>query len=519
MPAGTSGSYLQVQQRLEGLWQRLRRPVPMASSAQVFSAFSSMALAYAMLQYGTRQQFGVYSIVMLLLTVGLLVQSAIIVAPMLLRHSQRQLFTQAQLDHPPVNANAVAATSGVAMVENVPPVAAKSHSLGDAEAEPFDVARATAPNDDGQIRALCTLNHYLSLLWAGIAACMSLGLGLSWLELVVVAFYVFVQLERSVQRTRLQHRQEFHRAAMVDLRYAGLTLTLLVVLVVLAQVNLLTLLGSSLLSALVCRYPLSFRGSWRLTAQVRSHWRESYRHQGRAALTGAMWSELLSNSHSYTVPCWLGALAYAPVAAAAFVFRPATVLVQGMLQVYRVQITQLLQQRAPEANVLRCTQALSRQLWLCFASDMLAASILLWLWPETIWPQGNTLEFMLILLLTAGLVALRLLRQVPMLMLQGSGRYALLSRLQRQSGLIALLGCLLALGFADGSHGEWVAELFTGQQVAVEQVTLEQAAVEQVASEQLVAICGAMAAVLAAEGLLAWRLRRYWPARSKAVIC
>lgn len=515
---------MQVQQRLEGLWQRLRRPVPMASSAQVFSAFSSMALAYAMLQYGSRQQFGVYSIVMLLLTVGLLVQSAIIVAPMLLRHSQRQLFVQAQHDEQPASSNAVAAPSGAApsgaaMIVNVSPVAANPHSVQPLAAEPSDVALSTATNNDGLISSLCTLNHYLALFWAGISACIGLGLGLSWLELVVVAFSVLVQLERSLQRTRLQHQQEFLRAAMVDLRYAGLTLVLLILVVMLAKVNLLTLLASSLVSAMVCRYPVSLSGSWRVTAQVRSHWRDSYRHQGRAALSGAMWSELLSNSHSYSISCWLGALAYAPVAAAAFVFRPATVLVQGMLQVYRVQITQLLQRHEPEANVLRCTQALSRQLWLCFASDMLAVSILLWLWPETIWPQGHTLEFMLILLLTAGLVALRLLRQVPMLILQGSGRYKLLSRLQRQSALIALLGCLLALVFADGSHGQWLVVLCTGEQVAAEQVAAEQVAAAKAASKQLATICGAMAAVLAAEGLLAWRLRRYWPARSKAAVC
>lgn len=443
-----------MQQRLERLQHRLRSPVSMASSAQMVTALSAMALAYAMLQYGTRQQFGVYSIVMLVLTVGLLLQSALVVAPMLLHHSRPRTGSvhgiaeadepHTRLTMPAQTANPSANSSGLAY--------------------------------DAVILALLTLNHWLAITFALVSGGIGLGAGLSLLDSGLVALFVFVQLERTVQRNLLQQRQLFATVGIADLRCALLTLVLLGLLLWLGEVHLQNILLISLLSAALCRYPAPLPRSLAVSVEMRGYWRQSYQQHGRAALGGAVWSELLSNSHSYCIPLWFGAAAYAPVAAAAFVFRPATVLVQGLLQVYRVQFAALLQQQAPMERVRACSRQLNRQLWVSFFSDVLAAALLWWLWPQTLWPEGATVEFTLILTLTACLVGLRLFRQVPMLMLQGRGEFALLSALQRQSVVVALVGCALALS-AGEAGGVWCA----------------------------------MIAVLSAELLLAWRLRPYWP--------
>lgn len=373
--------------------ERFRSPVVLTSVAQSLTAVSALGLAYAVLQLGTTEQFGRYGCLLLIVTAGLLLLSALVQAPLLLLQTQ----------------------------------AAQRHVS--------DIEHA--------VTSLLAVGYLLALSAAAVAGAMAWYFQFAWPTVLLAMLAVYLQLTRALQRSYLQHDGHFVAVARADVGAACMVLVLLGLLVWYERVDLTAAYALICASLLVWRYPNTPPVPTGFNAQQRHHWRTCYHSHGKAALKGAIWSELLSNSYSYTVPLWLGAIAYAPVVAAAYIFRPAAVVSQGMAQFYRVQFRYSVTTPDAAATLEQQSGAFKRQLWLAYAADAITAVLLLLCWPQTLWPDGATGEFVQVFVLTALIAALRLARQVPTLLLQAQGQFDTLARLQVSPGCVALVGSTL----------------------------------------------------------------------------
>jgi hypothetical protein len=186
------------------------------------------------------------------------------------------------------------------------------------------------------------------------------------------------------------------------------------------------------------RYPTASFRRIHFGYEQRQQFSNAFAAQGKPALKGAVVSELMSNGHSYWIALCLGAQALAPYAAAALVFRPAAVLAQSIVQASRGLITRLVQQpdASSAAAVTQIVRQVQRQLTVAYVSDLLPAVALLLLWPDLLWPPGLTAEFLWALGMAALLTALRLYRQIPIMLLQAHDQFEYLYRVQRLPAFI-----------------------------------------------------------------------------------
>lgn len=373
-------------------------PAMLTSLAQSFSSFSTLFVAFALLQYASTYSFGQFSMLQLVLVVGLLLQTALVQAPLLLLQA-RTVTAQSAIDE----------RHGVLVVG--------------------------------------TLLAPLSALFI-----VPLALWAQWSisETVLAALAIALQARRALQRFYCQNQQHFASVAIVDVRVALSTVLLVGLGMLLEQLTLLWVLAAINVSLLLFRYPVvSFR-CLEFGHLQRQQFVRAYAAQGKPALKGALVSELMSNGHSYWIALCLGAQALAPYAAAALVFRPAAVLAQSIVQASRGAITRLVQQPDASSNRQLSTvlQHVKRQLAMAYLSDLAPALLLLLFWPELLWPQGLTKEFLCALAMAAVLTALRLYRQIPILLLQAQDQFDLLYRLQRMPALIGGGAALLAVFYS-----------------------------------------------------------------------
>lgn len=264
-------------------------------------------------------------------------------------------------------------------------------------------------------------------------------------------------LARSLLKQLQQQRQQFRRVALQDLSYATLVCTLTLGLFVSAQLTLTALgwLNALLLALLLLTDLPLIRQLQRLTSQRwhRPLWWRAWQQQAKAACAGVLAIELLANSYLYLLGAWHGAAAVAPVAAAALLFRPVGVLLQGMQQQWRPQLRQAVVTGRVQAPLLRAMQQLSLAAVL---GNALLAALLLGLWPTLIWPAGIDQPFLWLCLLMALLTALRAARQTPVLLLQAKDRFAVLARAQWPfaAGVAALVVLLLATGTVSAAQAD-----------------------------------------------------------------
>lgn len=256
-------------------------------------------------------------------------------------------------------------------------------------------------------------------------------------------------LARSLLKQLQQQRHQFRRVALQDLSYATLVCMLTLWLFVSERLTLSALgwLNALVLAGLLLCDRRLIRQLQRLASQRwhRALWWRAWQQQGKAACAGVLAVELLANSYLYMLGAWHGAAAVAPVAAAALLFRPVAVLLQGMQQQWRPQLRQAVVTGGVNAPMLQRMQRLSLAAVL---ANVLLAALLLGCWPALIWPAGVNQPFLWLCLLMAILTALRAARQTPVLLLQAEDRFAALARAQWPfaAGTAALVLLLLTSG-------------------------------------------------------------------------
>ncbi|GGO64775.1 hypothetical protein [Bowmanella pacifica] len=159
--------------------------------------------------------------------------------------------------------------------------------------------------------------------------------------------------------------------------------------------------------------------------------------QGKAALTGALSVEATTNGHSYLISLLAGPAAFAPIAAAALLFRPCFV-VQGALASYeRPRLVQLL--AISDGNAVRLAarqmMAWSALLW---AGNALLVAVLL-IWPSHgLWEAKDNSMMFYLCVLWGVIVLLRSVRLTPSLFAQANDQFGLLAKACVSSALITL---------------------------------------------------------------------------------
>lgn len=114
-------------------------------------------------------------------------------------------------------------------------------------------------------------------------------------------------------------------------------------------------------------------------------YRAVWRAHGRWSLLGVVTSEATVNAHAYIVTGFLGAGAFAPLAAAAILIRPITVVYNALTEFERARIARAL--GADDIDEARRAVRLFRaMLLLSWLATAIAAAAVLWLDPRLIYP-------------------------------------------------------------------------------------------------------------------------------------
>ncbi len=184
--------------------------------------------------------------------------------------------------------------------------------------------------------------------------------------------------------------------------------------------------------------------------------RACYLRQGRAALRGVFYVELLANGALYLLGFWHGPAAVAPLSAAALLWRPAAVVLAGMSQRWRPELRQRVLTGQPLVMLMREIRQVS--LGLLLLNALAALLVLLWV-PKLIWPAGTTGDFIMICIVTALLSALRGWRQADVMRLQALDKFAALASAQQSPALLAMLLAALWIALAPLSSGGFLPGL------------------------------------------------------------
>lgn len=190
-----------------------------------------------------------------------------------------------------------------------------------------------------------------------------------------------------------------------------------------------------------------------LTHQWR-HVRVGVKRQGRPALLGALSLEATANGHSYLISLIAGPAAFAPIAAAALLFRP-TLVLQGAMAMYeRPVLVRGIFQSAAADVYLSFTQLRQWALFSWLANLLLVA--LLMLWPEHgLWSSSEQPAMYLILGLWSVIMLVRSFRLAPATLLQAGDKFALLARVCTLAAFFALPGVACLVVFFGAPSSLW----------------------------------------------------------------
>lgn len=358
-------------------------PAMLTSLAQSLSSMSTLVYAYVLMQFVGTQAFGQFSTLQLLVTFGLLLQTALVQSPLLLLQAKNQQASDA------ISARHAVLVFGAFI----------------------------AP-----IAALITLISLWTCGWSNT-------------DSMLASVLVGLQIRRPLQRFYLQNQQHFLLVATADVRSSLLGCLLVGGGYLADSLSLTWVMGSICVAMMTFRYKITTFRQFRADSEFLPQLKLSYSAQGKPALKGALVSELMSNGHSYWIAVCLGSEALAPFSAAALVFRPAAVLAQSLLQASRATVSRFIQQPHSTNDLQNLLRPLQRQLRHAYLADLIPALFCLVMWPTLLWPHGYTFEFCAAFLMAALLAALRLYRQVPILVLQAYDQFELLYRLQREPAL------------------------------------------------------------------------------------
>lgn len=288
------------------------------------------------------------------------------------------------------------------------------------------------------------------------------GAGLIWLlasfyqMAPVTAFWLALatalQLWRWFGRSLLQNSADSRALIRVDASFSLVALCGTALLWWLQQISLQQLALLNALAAfvsLVCAGAGFWRSHGQLWRQLDwSEWQQGYAQQGKPALIGVCSGEAAANAHSYLITLLAGPAAFAPIAAAAMLFRPCALLLSNFSQLARGQLLQAWQ--AGQALPALVRRYRWHTLWL-WAGNCVLVLLLLSLGASQLeaWLADKAMpaeQFMLAVLLWAVLSFLRTWRSSATLQLQVQDQFAALARTALWPALLSVVLVALFLG-------------------------------------------------------------------------
>ncbi len=299
------------------------------------------------------------------------------------------------------------------------------------------------------VRAIFATNLLLSLLAAGVVASIALAMGLSGAEAGAFAGYVVFALLRSLGRAHAYAIDRPWRAMRSDLAYSVALLLATAMLIWAHATSFTTISISLLLSAALGLLPLGrtyalaqFRRFGTVDiVQYRPIWRE---HSGWS-LTGVITTEATANAHSYLVTLFVGATAFAPIAATALLIRPIMVATNALMEFERAQMARTIvaQDKARTISSMRLLRLVLMLIWI---ATLIAATAILMTKPMLIYPDHYPIA--LLGMGTACWVAVagvRSFRVPDSALLQAAGQFRRLAHASLFAAIISVALVILCL--------------------------------------------------------------------------
>lgn len=284
------------------------------------------------------------------------------------------------------------------------------------------------------------LNLLLSVVIGAVCAALAWALGANAAASLFGAFAVLAVL-RWFLRSYFYALHRPTNVALCDLAYA---LTLMLGLG-LAWKNGLTLTSASLAFCFAAGMAVLLAGGqclriqfWDSLSARLTDYASIWRNQSRWTLLGVTTTEATSNGHAWLVTLLAGPAAFAPLAAAALLFRPVNLMATSLTQLERPAMARSLanQDRAGALRILHRFRLAIIGTWLVTA---FAAGVLLLGFPSLIFDQAYDLNTVLIAAaLQAAIMGLAGWRTPDSTLIQAANRFAPLSKASLWSSLVAL---------------------------------------------------------------------------------
>lgn len=291
---------------------------------------------------------------------------------------------------------------------------------------------------EAAVERLFLINLAGAVLAGGMLFAIACLVGEHWAAGGVFALYAALALVRWFRRAQAYVVARPLRATASDLGYCVVLLggTLL-----LWANGAATTAGAYWLltaSVIVGLLPFARFGSARRTHAARTHLTTFWRRHVRWSLFGVIATELTTNAHAYLVTSFLGAGAFAPLAAGALPVRPVNVLGNALCESERARFAALADEHAPDAlrHGLRHFRNVLLLGWFATAAATVA---LFALRPALLYPRGYHLpEIALAAALWMGTALIRLLFTPGATLLQAVGEFRALALMSCRASLVTL---------------------------------------------------------------------------------
>ncbi|WP_434931611.1 hypothetical protein ACRWQM_06365 [Shewanella sp. HL-SH5] len=202
------------------------------------------------------------------------------------------------------------------------------------------------PQAAQKVRSFMLVNLFLSCIFAALQAAIVLSFVDSIGIALVYAASAFITTLRWFGRAYCNNSHQHSKVVKSDALYSLVSLTAAVTIFFAGNVSLFSF---GLVTAAAAVLALPALGFDYLKLQFVSAFNaglygfvQGFQQQGKHALLGVLTTEGTLNSHSYLVTLLLGPAAFAPIAAAALLFRPVIVVLNSLTQIERPRLRSML---------------------------------------------------------------------------------------------------------------------------------------------------------------------------------
>lgn len=232
------------------------------------------------------------------------------------------------------------------------------------------------------------------------------------------------------------------RAAISDATFSIFILAGAVYLVVIDAVSLLNFaviqaFGSMVATLMFGSRLLQLQAAGALAGPL-SPFLSRFRSQGRHALLGVISTEATANAHAYIIALLLGPAAFAPVAAAALIYRPVPLVILSLTQLERPVIARLLSAGNTQSawSTIRFLRVAVMSVWA--GNLLLAWLVVTFALDKIVTGNHDPMTIMIAALFWGGIMGLRCLRSPESALIQANGDFRPLSHVTVISSLITL---------------------------------------------------------------------------------